>query len=76
MEQEFRDMLDPDSDSKPRAADVRAMRSRINALKREVANGNGANIIQSQTKTRAPDARKEIARKELERLREKNARNF
>ncbi len=69
LEQEFRDMLDPDSDSKPRAADVRAMRSRINALKREVANGNGANIIQSQTKTRAPDA-KEIARKELERLRE------
>ncbi|CAL6318195.1 unnamed protein product [Bathycoccus prasinos] len=69
LEQEFRDMLDPDSDSKPRAADVRAMRSRINALKREVANGNGANIIQSQTKARAPDA-KEIARKELERLRE------
>ena len=69
LEREFRDMLDPESESKPRAAEVRAMRSKINALKREVASGNGANIIQSQTKTRAPEA-KEIARKELERLRE------
>ena len=68
LEREFRDMLDPESESKPRAAEVRAMRSKINALKREVASGNGANIIQSQTKTRAPEA-KEIARKELERLR-------
>ena len=50
-------MLDPESESKPRAAEVRAMRSKINALKREVASGNGANIIQSQTKTRAPEAK-------------------